>query len=168
MFLRHIGLNLKELSSISISFLTLIDSMYLSERLEKGSSAWLHPSHTRSKEQTLRLSGMAKPWSIGTSFLTLLPVFLSIFVFTNMLHSLRSKLRILTSKIAILWISSLENRSVEKSSMQPSLSTNCQREPNFRPMCCSQASLTETLSLISSDTPQWLAIPLAVVLAVEA
>jgi len=58
---RHIGLNLKDFSRILISFLMSIDSMYLRDLVENGSSAYLHESHAKSYVQTARLSGMHRP-----------------------------------------------------------------------------------------------------------
>jgi hypothetical protein len=60
-FLKHIGLNLKDYSRISISFIISIDSIYCIDLLENGSSAYLHDSQAISKVQTTKLSGMQRP-----------------------------------------------------------------------------------------------------------
>lgn len=99
--------------------------MYSNVSFEKGVSAWLNDSQTKSKESMFSVSGIERPWSIGTSFrfygslyedsrLSMSSMGTSTSsVTTRMLHSLRSRLSIRKSKTAILWMSSAVNRSDE-------------------------------------------------------
>lgn len=134
-FLRQTGLNLKVRSSKAISCLISIFSIYLIDLLEKGSFACSHPSQQRSYEQTERVSGKESPWSIGTRVRTLtLGLLLDCLLETRILHSFLSKFNILMSKIAILCISSIWNKSGEKFSIGPEFSIYTYNEPNFKPI----------------------------------
>lgn len=134
MFLKQIGLNLNVDSKSLMSSIMSISSMNLNVFCENGNSAYLQESHAKSKEQIARLSGIHRPWSMGTRALTFLPVLLLILFLTKMLHSFLSRFSILKSKMAILWTSSLWKRSGEKFSIGPSLSTQYCSEPNFIPI----------------------------------
>ena len=61
MFRRHIGLKLKVRSSIEISFIMSICSMYARDAFENGLLAYSHDSQVRSYVCTASRSGMLSP-----------------------------------------------------------------------------------------------------------
>lgn len=66
MLRKQIGLKSNCCSRRAMSDSMSSDSMKERVFVENGMEAWSYESQTRSKEQTSRLSGMVRPWSIGT------------------------------------------------------------------------------------------------------
>jgi hypothetical protein len=104
-FLRQIGLNLKDLSRRAMSSLMSISAIYFNVYFENGSDAYGTLSQASSYEETARLSGIDKLWSIGTRifFTFFFPFFsFTILFYTSMLAEFLSRFMILRSNTAIL------------------------------------------------------------------